>query len=32
LFFGVLSRETHIHHTGRFYFFKVQISFSIGML
>ena len=30
LYFDVLSRQTHIHHTGRFYFF--QISFSIGML
>ena len=30
LFFDVLSRQTHIHLTGRFYFF--QISFSIGML
>lgn len=32
LFSDVLSRETHIHHTGRFYFVKVQFSFSIGML
>ena len=30
LFSDVLSRQTHIHHTGRFYFF--QISCSIGML
>ena len=30
--YDVLSRQTHIHHTGRFYFVKVQISFSIGML
>lgn len=30
LFSDVLSRQTHIHHTGRFYLF--QISCSIGML
>ena len=30
LFCDVLSRQTHIHHTGRFYL--LQISCSIGML